>query len=674
MLGKWCHTQSCSHATNKTRTRVNSIFEIELLSPNKSDVLPWISGEYSAEPKRYARATVAYGIPDEPYFQEYMVGPLPATNVTKLQPLTYPFNSRNPGKTRIPSLILPGQDVASAVLKLGSDIADITRELWNTTIADGGVTFRTQFPLHQEDGKTLTWFEFIGVPTDEFDSTTVLPLGVSLRIDTTDRNYTKWAITGWFCLGKLYNSTEEFREALFSPGFEKPPPNIDGSWTALNQRGDPLPLDNLPPPVSVSRGSQRYTVDAQENYVTWMDFSFYFSTSKSTGLSLFDVRYKGKRLIYELGLEEALAHYAGSDPFQSQASFFDTLSGMGAAMNPLVAGYDCPEYATFLSANMTISGQATTISNAICLFEYDAGFPIRRHFNVQGYTYAAKNILFTIRTISTVGNYDYLIEYSFFLDGGIEVSVRASGYISAAYYANNQDYGFQIHDFLSGSMHDHVITFKADLDILGEKNSVQKVEFVPDTVEYPWAPGQLRNTFRARKSFITSELDASINWAPNDAAIYAIVNKDTPNRYGEFPGYRVRKASGASHLTVVNSSNTGNAAHFATHDLYFTKQKDTEPRAADPYNGHDTQDPLVDFSKFLDGETLEQEDLVVWFNLGMHHIPHTGDLPNTLMTSAHSSIRLEPLNYLEGDPSVATTQQVRFVHDNAQEGEEEGGA
>jgi primary-amine oxidase len=51
---------------------------------------------------------------------------------------------------------------------------------------------------------------------------------------------------------------------------------------------------------------------------------------------------------------------------------------------------------------------------------------------------------------------------------------------------------------------------------------------------------------------------------------------------------------------------------------------------------------------------------VVWFNLGMHHIPHTGDLPNTMFTSAHSAMRFEPLNYLEGDPSVASNQQVRI--------------
>jgi primary-amine oxidase len=49
---------------------------------------------------------------------------------------------------------------------------------------------------------------------------------------------------------------------------------------------------------------------------------------------------------------------------------------------------------------------------------------------------------------------------------------------------------------------------------------------------------------------------------------------------------------------------------------------------------------------------------VVWFNLGMHHMPHTGDLPNTVFSTAHSAMTIEPFNYLLGDPSQASTQQV----------------
>lgn len=117
--------------------------------------------------------------------------------------------------------------------------------------------------------------------------------------------------------------------------------------------------------------------------------------------------------------------------------------------------------------------------------------------------------------------------------------------------------------------------------------------------------------------------------------------------YESGPGLTV-VAAGATHLTMANSSNAGRAIHFATADLFVTQQKDSEPRASDWVNTYDVDNPLVDFAKFLDGESLDQEDLyvhiqnpnptqtilalsntsrsVLWFNLGMHHVPHTGDL------------------------------------------------
>ena len=48
-----------------------------------------------------------------------------------------------------------------------------------------------------------------------------------------------------------------------------------------------------------------------------VDFSFYVSFSRDSGLRLFDIKYRGERIVYELGLEEAIAHYAGNDPVQS---------------------------------------------------------------------------------------------------------------------------------------------------------------------------------------------------------------------------------------------------------------------------------------------------------------------------------------------------------------------
>lgn len=56
----------------------------------------------------------------------------------------------------------------------------------------------------------------------------------------------------------------------------------------------------------------RYSVDAERKYVQWMDFSFYVGYTRDQGMALYDIKYKGQRVLYELGLQEALAHYAGN--------------------------------------------------------------------------------------------------------------------------------------------------------------------------------------------------------------------------------------------------------------------------------------------------------------------------------------------------------------------------
>ncbi|KAL5087891.1 hypothetical protein Trisim1_007300 [Trichoderma cf. simile WF8] len=92
------------------------------------------------------------------------------------------------------------------------------------------------------------------------------------------------------------------------------------------------------------------------------------------------------------------------------------------------------------------------------------------------------------------------------------------------------------------------------------------------------------------------------------------------------PGYKFSPASSAIFLAVLNSSNAINAVNFADRHFY--------------------------------------EDLDLWFNLGMHYAPHTGDLPNTVFTTAHSALIIEPLKYLDLDTSRATLQLVRLNYKN----------
>jgi primary-amine oxidase len=128
-----------------------------------------------------------------------------------------------------------------------------------------------------------------------------------------------------------------------------------------------------------------------------------------------------------------------------------------------------------------------------------------------------------------------------------------------------------------------------------------------------------------KRSFVESEKTSRFNWADNGATQVLVVNEDKPNKYGELRGYRILPYTGTAHLTVKDSSNMVNAAHWAEYDVQITKQKDTEPKSAHPYNSQDVNDPPVNFAKFFNDEKLRKEDLVFWLNLGMHHVPHTGN-------------------------------------------------
>jgi len=58
-------------------------------------------------------------------------------------------------------------------------------------------------------------------------------------------------------------------------------------------------------------------------------------------------------------------------------------------------------------------------------------------------------------------------------------------------------------------------------------------------IRYPWSNGKARNTMTFDRSFITSEDDGKLNWDVNNAVMYSVVNKDAPNKYGEYRGWKI---------------------------------------------------------------------------------------------------------------------------------------
>ena len=185
---------------------------------------------------------------------------------------------------------------------------------------------------HPTPNVTIQWVTFWRIPSSIFDGETLLPQGLYFECNTTGRDPSVWQVLGWLYNEVYYNSTDSFRQAWEAGELEKTERNFEGSWIGTDYVGSEKgtlmdEMSKKPPPVSVlpSEDSLRYKLDVENQYVEWMDFTFYISFSRDTGLRLFNIKYRGERIIYELGLEEAIAHYAGNDPVQSGVAYLDTV-------------------------------------------------------------------------------------------------------------------------------------------------------------------------------------------------------------------------------------------------------------------------------------------------------------------------------------------------------------
>lgn len=198
--------------------------------------------------------------------------------------------------------------------KVGASVADITMDLWNKSMLglenDTLICWGIDPPIEVED-RFIRWDQFWSKPEGIFDVTSLMQMGLFFLSDVTGRDTSKWSVQGWYYNGIFYETTEEFRTAYWGGKIEKLQGNVDGEWGHTDQRGPILPHDKKTPPVTVAPQGARFSIDNENKYVEWMGWSFYIGYKHDTGMVLHDIRFKGHRILYELGMQEAVAHYAG---------------------------------------------------------------------------------------------------------------------------------------------------------------------------------------------------------------------------------------------------------------------------------------------------------------------------------------------------------------------------
>ncbi|KAF4619282.1 hypothetical protein D9613_004722 [Agrocybe pediades] len=720
------HLVPSSRDANSSTSKIasNVVYHIEAWYPPKKDVLAYLDAQAKARkstnatvllprpPARYARVTIHHGGWEVPVIKDYLVGPLHSSwsrvtvksdhstggksralklgnnvRMTELKDIYHrdeiPFNAY--GVTYMEELL---DFVTGAIMP----IAGIMEDLFNATIK--GLPTDTLVagmsgPFSFDGSFRRMWMTWRRNKAGSF----LLPVGFYQYVDMSGTDTSLWKVLKVVYHDQAFDSLEEFVDAYKNGTLVIPPEergkvigkndtgkteeDSEEGWTERRRIGKERDLDSLPGPRSVSFAGLRYRVDKERGYVSWMGWGMYLGFDRDMGLSLWDVRFRGERILYQLAPQDALAQYGGNDPIQATTAWLDRYFGMGLFVKPMLPNYDCPPESVYLPATTYTASGMIHVENAICIFEQDTGKPLTRHFGWQkGEFGAVKSYVLTIRSTTTVGNYDYrtcrsphlnhyilqitsyfsLFDYLFYLDGTIEVRLSASGYMQGGYWNPKQDgYGGRIRHTSMGNLHDHVVNYKVDFDIAGTANSLLKTTTAQETLQHPWLGddwGQTVVQQKITKEYIENENDALLKYPVNYQGGYAIVNKEETNKWGYPRGYAIHPGQSSVHNTVVGSKRLLNNANWARYNLAVSRRKETEPASSSMWNLNLPGAPMVDFHNFFDGENITQQDLVAWINLGMHHLPQAEDSPNTKTNVATSSFILTPLNYFDYDVSM----------------------
>ncbi|KAH6723513.1 copper amine oxidase [Leptodontidium sp. MPI-SDFR-AT-0119] len=625
---------------NLTQTD-NYIWLIEALHPNKTDILNYLDRN-STKPRKYARVVINEGGKEIPDATEYFVGPLPIDNTTTIKTLDYiytssphiPFNARfedGPRSTAIDSI----------VAKTMSSIADITKDLmeieyYGQSDERSNCQYFVSKPSSGNGSQSIVWLPWRLNGIAPYDQ--MMDFYASFDISGTDESL--YTFRMFVYNNVVYTSVQQFREAWESGKIIKSPVTpLDESHLRKDRIGDFRELETRFAPTTVELDGKRYKVDEENRYVEYLGWSFYTGFTRDVGIQFFDIKFKGERVIYELSLQDAVAQYAGNNPFQAGTAYNDRFYGIGALMGRLIPGYDCPYHATYWNSTIHGAESTNTNINSICIFETDIGHPITRH-SAETYKQATKGSALVVRVVATVGNYDYLWDYTFMTDGAI-----------------GDHWGPRIAETITGTLHTHVMNFKVDFDIIDDKNSFVKTDLIIENITQPWYPE--RGTFEmARLNFTelqTEDEGLLPSTVANGQTMYTIQNNAHKNKWGVPRGYRIVPGVSNVHLPSMLSPWFLKSGQYAKQAMAVSRQHDTEPYSSAALNQNLPEAPLVEFWSFFNGESLRQEDLVVWVNLGMHHYTRSEDLPNTLMSEAHSSVVFAPQNWgdVEGTRDLA---------------------
>jgi primary-amine oxidase len=389
------------------------------------------------------------------------------------------------------------------------------------------------------------------------------------------------------------------------------------------------------------------------NLLSWQDWQLRLGFNHREGLVLHQVGFRdGGRLrsvAHRLSFAEMVVPYRDASPDHYRRTAFDIGEwGLGFMTTSLTLGCDCLGEITYLDAVVHDSaGEPVTIPNAICVHEEDSGV-LWKHVDERAGAEVRRARRLVVSFHVTVANYEYLVYWRFYQDGGIECEVRATGIMVTSHVAaagSRPANGTVVDHGIYAPFHQHFIVARLDLDVDGTANTVYATESRPARPG-PDDPYALGLTIESTPLRSEAEGKQDYDWAAQRG--WKVANDNVANGLGTPVGYKLIPSATFPPL-LDPASAAFKRANVIGHTLWVT-----------PYR-EDERWPCGDFPVQAAADTglpawteanrnIENTDVVLWYVFGIHHVTRPEDWP--VMPADVVSFWLKPFGFFDRNPAL----------------------
>jgi primary-amine oxidase len=422
------------------------------------------------------------------------------------------------------------------------------------------------------------------------------------------------------------------------------------------QRDAPKPLQIIQP--------QGASFEINGSEVRWQKWRFRFSMTPREGLVLHTVGYEDegrlRPILYRASLAEMVVPYGDPQAGWFFRNAFDEGEyGIGRLALSLEPQTDTPDNAVTFDA--VFAGETGTgvvpVKRAVALYERDGGV-LWKHVDYTSFPFVhnesrrARDLV--LSWFANVGNYEYGFNWIFHQDGALEMEVQLTGIMAARGVDETED-GHSSHDpqrhahkvapGVEAVHHQHFFNFRLDMDVDGQDNSLVEM----NTQASPAGPqNPYNNAFTMIETQLTTERAAQRQMNMASSRKWKIINPSAKNALGEPTGYILVPGENSLPYAAPTASVRKRAGFINAH-LWATAYNQDERYAAGDYiNQSAGGEGLPKWTAA--NRSIDNRDLVVWYTLGVTHIPRPEEWP--VMTCHRAGFKLIPAGFFARNPAL----------------------